>query len=107
MASERIDIAGIRYALQGGSACVLTSQTVTAAAVALTDATTYTGGFFVWNSDTSLSFVIGLGAATTTPGAGQVTLGPGQGIPLPGAPSSYKVIAASGSPVANTQGITT
>jgi hypothetical protein len=100
MSSDSGRLSGI---LGGGP---LTSQASTGTAASLTDTTTYANGWFFWNSDTSLPLVIGLGAATTTPGAGQATLGPGQGIPMPPgtSPSDYKIIAASGAPTCNWYG---
>lgn len=93
----------LRKLLGGGP---LFSQACTGSQAALADTTTYANGWFIWNSDTSSTFVVGLTTATTTPGAGQATLGPGQGIPMPpgSSPASYKVIASSGAPTCNWQG---
>lgn len=90
--------------MSGADRVTLSSQTVTQSAVALSDVVVYANGFFLSNSDSSLVFYASAGTATTTPGAGNYPVAPGGGVYLPGAPHSYTVIAASGSPVAGVVG---
>lgn len=69
----------------------------------------FSGGVFVYNSDTSLSFFVGGASVTAAVGAGKICVGPGQGIPYLASndPSLIYVIAASGAPIVNWQAIET
>jgi hypothetical protein len=89
----------------GCTSVVLSSQTVTGSAVALSDTTVYPNGFYLSNADATFVFYVSKGAAAATPGAGNYPVAPGGGVYLAGAPSGHTVIAASGSPVAGIVGL--
>ncbi len=93
--------------IANATAVAMGSRASTQASVPLGDPSAYTGGIYIWNSDTSLSLFVGRGTITAAAGANKVCLGPGMGYVDPsGDLSVIQVIAASGGPIVNWVGIT-
>lgn len=101
--TQRALLGNPRSATLGSLATSQSAQQLSATSVK------FSGGVFIYNSDASLSFFVGTASVTAAVGANKICLGPGQGIPYLASndPSLIYVIAASGSPVANWQGIET